>query len=380
MAEQRITCDVAVVGGGPAGTAAARAAAKNLDVVILEKSDFPRYKTCGGGILARTVRLLGESELPITERACYSAEFVLNSQLRFRVQRDEPIVHMTMRDAFDDWLMQKARDAGAKLICKCAVEKLQHREGRILLSTSCGEVSARCVVVADGAGGSTARLAGWGEQRQCVPALECEVRLPAREFDRFSQSARFDFEPVPFGYGWVFPKKEHLSIGVLTLKPPQTNLHQCFANYLSYLRIAEPLSIERHGYVIPLQPRDSILARDGVLLIGDAAGLADPITAEGITSAIQSGHFAGSAIDFAKCDRECVTLTYQSRIQAEVLSELRWARWLAHLIYRWPGLRDRLFKWQGHVLTELMTDVATGNRNYRSLLSKPANYLNLIRA
>jgi geranylgeranyl reductase family protein len=378
MAQERISCDVAIVGAGPAGTAAARAAAKTLDVLILEKSDFPRYKTCGGGILARTVRLLGETELPIAERTCFSAQFVLSSRLRFCARRDEPIVHMTMRDRFDDWLMQKAIGAGAKLITKCAVQKFQRTNGRIMLSTSRGEISARCVVAADGAGGPTARLAGWGELRHCVPALECEVHVAARDFDRFSESARFDFEPVPFGYGWVFPKKEHLSIGVLTLNPRKVSLHNCFANYLSYLGIENPLSIQRHGYVIPLRPRASVLARDGVLLVGDAAGLADPVTAEGITAAVQSGHFAGCALDFAKCDKECVSLTYQKRLEVEIYPELRWARRLAHLLYLWPGVRNRLFSLQGDSLTNLMTDIATGKRTYQSLLAQPANYLKLL--
>src|SRR5450432_3163405 len=167
MATQALTCDVAIIGSGPAGTSAARvAAAAGLKTLILEKAQIPRYKTCGGGILARAVRILGESSIPIAERACHIAEFGLSPQLRFTTQTDEPIVFMSMRDTFDEWLTRKATTAGAELHCGWSIQHISANEDHVRLTSSQGSVSARYVIIADGANGKTAKHAGWPDHRK----------------------------------------------------------------------------------------------------------------------------------------------------------------------------------------------------------------------
>src|SRR4051794_19172569 len=112
------TFDVAIVGAGPAGASAARlAAAAGLNTLILEKAAIPRYKTCGGGILGRAMHYLGEPVLPksVVDRTCHTATVVLSDRLRFSATREGPVVTMTMRDRFDEWLTRKAVAAGARL-------------------------------------------------------------------------------------------------------------------------------------------------------------------------------------------------------------------------------------------------------------------------
>jgi len=353
-------------------------AASGLHVVILEKAAaLPRYKTCGGGVLGRAVKLLGISDPPIPHRACRRAEFFLSDELHFCVTREQPIVLMTMRDSFDQWLTQKALDAGAQLRINCAVQDVALQRDCVRLSTSQGEVLARFVIAADGASGPIAKKAGWPDRRRLVPALECEVAVSPADFDRFSDAARFDFHPIPHGYAWVFPKESHLSIGVLTHRPSGVNLNDCLARYLEYLRIA-PQSVQRHGYVIPLLPRASYFARRRVLLVGDAAGLADPVTAEGITHAIHSGQLAAAAIIGAFGHEQQVCAAYNKSLSRAVISELRWARPWAHLLYNLPRLRDALFRRRGQALAENMTDVVTGQAGYRALSINPLNYLRLL--
>ncbi len=208
--------------------------------------------------------------------------------------------------------------------------------------------------------------------------LECEVHVSPEDFARFSQSARFDFEPVPQGYAWVFPKGEHLSMGVLTLNPQKANLNQCFNHYIEYLKIKKVMSIERHGYVIPLAPRSAVLARDSVLLVGDAAGLADPTTAEGISHAILSGQLAGQAIAAAFPSRRKVAAHYHLGVKTHILQELRCARRLAKLLYGMPRTRNAIFRRQGQRLANLMTNLVSGQTTYRQTLFSPANYLKLL--
>src|ERR1019366_8071985 len=340
MPLQPFTCDLAIVGSGPAGTSAARVAASaGLSVLILEKARLPRYKTCGGGILARAVRLLGETSLSSAQRVCCNAEFVLSPQLRFLAHRDEPIIFMTMRDSFDQQLTQKAVDAGAQVRCDCAVQSVVMKDGYVTLATNRGDVRARNVIAADGAGGLTAKHAGWPDHRWLIPALECEVSVPGRQFDRLAETARFDFHAVPRGYAWVFPKKSHLSIALLTLDPAGVNLNECFNRYLQFLGISDPISIDRHGFVIPIAPRGSVFARGGILLAGDAAGFADPVTAEGISNAILSGQLAGHAVATAFGHPEEVSERYNNAIESKILPKLRWARRLARILYGLPRLR-----------------------------------------
>jgi geranylgeranyl reductase family protein len=348
-----------------------------LNVCILEKAAIPRYKTCGGGISGRAMNLIGESFSSVVERACLTAQFALSPGMTFTAARNEPIILMTMRDAFDRWLVTRARAAGAKLRDNCAVQQIAMERDQIRLTTSRGEVLAKFVVAADGASSLIARKCNWPASRCVAAALECEVVVAPADFARFVDATRFDFHVVPRGYAWVFPKNAHLSIGVLTLNPALVNLNRCVDKYLNDLGIANPISIERHGYVIPLAPRDRVLARSNVFLVGDSAGLADPITAEGIANAILSGQLAGQAIANAFAYPDLGLAAYNAAVESQIFPELRWARRLAKLLYAMPRARDALFKWQGQRLTEIMTDVVIGKVNYSSLMKSPANYLKL---
>jgi geranylgeranyl reductase family protein len=373
--------DVAVVGSGPAGACSARLLARaGLRTIILEKCEVPRYKTCGGGVVARGLALLGLSSIPVAQRLCHAAEFVLADELSFRVERPYPVVYMTMRDEFDAWLTQLARDAGAELRTQCAVEDVTISPERVCLHTSSGDVLARYVVAADGASGPLAKKAGFPERRRVAAALELEVRVPAADFDRLSETARFDFPPVPGGYAWSFPKRSHLSMGVglLNRGAAVVNLNQCFDRYLADLGIGKHEVIARHGFVIPTAPRDKILARGRICLVGDSAGLADPISAEGITPALQSATLAARAIIAGFPDPAAIAGEYHAALAREVLPELFLGRQLARLLFDFPRLRNRLFRWRGQMLAEAMTHVIAGKATYKSLLASFENYATLI--
>ena len=164
-----------------------------------------------------------------------------------------------------------------------------------------------------------------------VPALECEC-CQESDFERLSRTARLDFELLPSGYAWVFPKKEHPSIGVLSARRRNARLQESLERYLALLGIHEPEKVERHGYVIPVKPRSGNLMRGRVLLAGDAAGLVDPVTGEGITYAIRSGQLAAQALLECEWDPLRTARRYQSLLEAEVLRELKSARVLAWIL------------------------------------------------
>ena len=396
--------DVAVVGAGPAGaTAALHLARAGRSVIVLDKAAWPRVKVCGGGVLARARRHLpADVEFPV-ERACRRVEmnFLAESSATsgehdrtFSVVREETVVHMTMRADLDAALARAATEAGAVLRTSCTVEALTTREPHVEVATTHDVLRVRFVVVADGATGRCAKLAGWDAPLATIPALEAEVRVAPDDLARFGDVARFDFGgPVAGGYGWVFGKREHLSCGVLSMRRGPASLHDRLARYLSAvglqdvgLRDADATDVR--GYVIPIRPRAGGFAHGRVLLAGDAAGLADPVTAEGISLAMHSGRLAAEAIlasphatanDVARAREDArVGRAYDRAIRRHVASELRVARALASLLYRRPRWARALFERAGPSLCEAMADVCLGTRTYRELVGDPRNWVKLL--
>jgi len=371
--------DVAVVGAGPAGsTAALHLARGGKRVALIEKQRLPRYKTCGGGLVGRAFRWLPDDlELPV-EHECFAAEAnFLESGMSFRVRRERPIVSMTMRATLDRALADAAVAAGAELFSPCELRDLRQDERGVDLETDRGRIRARFLIGADGVLSAVARKAGFAHAPATVPALEAEIGVPPEVHARFAGVARFDFEAVESGYGWVFPKREHLSCGILTMRRGAGGLHRALERYLARVGVGPALSEERHGFVIPVRPRRGGCVRGRVLLAGDAAGFADALTGEGISIAMQSGNLAALSILHGPPDRAGVG--YAAAIRRELCAELRIARGLARVTYGRRAIARSVFRARGPVLAEGVADVFLGTRTYRSLVLKPSSYLALLR-
>ena len=373
--------DVAVVGAGPGGSAAALALSRGgLRVAILEKAVPPRYKTCGGGLLGRTLELLPLDLRAVVERECFSAELHHHGPaLSFATQRERPVVSMVMRDRFYHLITAAAQDAGAKLLAGAAVLEVVRGADAVELRTKAGAITARLVIAADGVGSVVARQSGLAELRHVIPALECEVSVDAARFEKLRHAARFDFGLTPHGYAWVFPKREHLSIGVLTTRRGSCNLNDEYARYLAHLGLTGPLLEERHGFMLPIRPRAGLFDTPRIFPIGDAAGLADPLTAEGISAAILSGQLAAAAILASGLDEAAARRAYRARMQATLLPELRIARVLARIIYDFPRVRSGLLTRHGQRLSERLTDIVMGQTGYRETIRQPRNYWKLLK-
>lgn len=407
--------DVAIVGAGPAGSTAARVLADGgARVVVLEKSSFPRTKVCGGGVVRRASAHLPEgrsvrverdlarvalrflepagdsasapafraSQEPVSATAGAIAAVATRASsgrapLAFTVERERPIVSLVMRCDFDAALAEAAAELGAELRFETALEALRPAGDVLELATNRGALTARVVIGADGALGSTAKLAGWRAPLATIPALEAEVELAPRDLARFEDRATFDFGAIDAGYAWLFPKAAHLSAGVLTTRRGPARLRSELERYLALAGVADARSITIHGSLIPVRPRAEGVARGSVLLVGDAAGLADPLTLEGISIAMRSAADCAAAIlDHGAHAAEA----YERRLRGGVLVELACARKLAWLVYEEPRAARALFRRAGQPLCEAMADVIAGERTYRDLLARPGNWWALARS
>lgn len=372
--------DVIVVGSGPAGSCAAwRLAKAGVTVAVLEKAALPRYKTCGGGIVGRAMQALPVDVRHVVEQDCHAAQLhLLPAELSFTTHRQTPIVSMTMRDQFDFALLSAAQAAGAVVHQRCTVENVSFQGDFLTVGTPTGSMKAKFVVAADGALSTVARKMGLADRRVLIPALEYEVTVARDRLDRFRGLARFDFGILPHGYAWAFPKKDHLSIGVLSTVQRGSDLKASMARYLDRLGCASVTQVEQHGFVIPIRPRTGPFVDKRILLVGDAAGFADPVTGEGISFAIRSSLMAAQSLIDRHLEEEPVKHAYTRSLAETILPELQKGRWVARLLYDFPRTRSWAFSRQGQRLCEAVTDVMAGKRFYRDLTFTPRTLLKLL--
>jgi geranylgeranyl reductase family protein len=359
--------DVAIIGSGPSGASAAFELAKNgISAVIIEKETLPRYKTCGGGLV-----FIGRKNMPfdissVVEKEFYEVDtYFANTPFKFTTKRDEPIISMIMRDSFDNLIVEKAKENGVTLLQNHKVLALSF--GSIqTIHTSEGDIKAKFIIAGDGALSPISKMAGYKETRTIIPALEYEVEVPRADFERLSKNVRFDVDVIPLGYGWCFPKKNHLSIGVgcFHKNKQKIDLKKYYADYLKILGIHEIITEEEHGFVIPVSPRTDTFVKNNVFLIGDAAGFADPITAEGISNAILSGVLAAKSIIESNLDATLASKLYHEKLENSILPEIRTGVILSKFFYEKRILRNLFVKKYGQTLANAITNVFMGERTY----------------
>ena len=194
--------DLAVIGAGPGGCAAASGLARRgFTVLILEKSALPRYKTCGGGLLHRARRLMPGPVAEVVEREFHAITLnFLAAGLSFTATRPEAIVSMTMRADLDQMLAREAQKLGAELVESCLVKNVVPQEQFVEITAEKHSFRARFVIGADGVHSLTARTNGWSPLPRLAPALEWELQLSAEDFARCGHTARFDFDSIESGY------------------------------------------------------------------------------------------------------------------------------------------------------------------------------------
>jgi geranylgeranyl reductase family protein len=364
--------DVAIIGSGPAGASAAIKLAENgISTVIIEKETLPRYKTCGGGFAYRGRRKMPFDVSDVVEKEFFRLDaFFKNAGKHVFSERTEPIISMVMRDDFDKFLVDKAKEKGITLLEDHKLKNITFEEN-IVLHTTQGDVNAKFVIAADGVLSATAKLTGWEETRLLIPALEYEVEVHKEDFERLSKSVRLDFDAIPKGYGWSFPKKNHLSIGLVSFKKIKVDFKQLYRAYLTdTLGIKEVISEQMYGFQIPVSPRTDGFVKKNVFLVGDAAGFADPLSAEGISNAIFSGVMAAEALIEGGLDSKLSAEIYNEKLNESLIPELKTGVRLSKLFYENEKIRNFLIKKYGNKICEAMTQILTGERTYPKDVNK----------
>ncbi len=377
-----MTYDVIICGSGATGSTAAYFLAEaGLKVLVVEKEKLPRYKTCGGGVVFRATQTLPFDISRVIEKTFHIIDIHdFKNHLHFVVKRKCPIVFLTMRENLDYFILQKAFEKGAEVIDQFSLDGISVDKEEVMIKADNLEFKTKFLIAADGALSTIARLVKFKTSEVKVPALEYEVELSNSEyFKTLSESLRFDFGILENGYCWVFPKKNHLSIGIASMRKSNASLKGYLEKYFEKLGIMGGINkTEKHGFIIPVKPCSEFSANERILFAGDAIGLADPITAEGISNAIESGKAAAKSIMEVDLNPGKVVANYKIKID-EITDELKYARFLAWFVYASPRIRSFVFKHYGSRISELLTDVITSGKNYKQIVTNPINYLKLFK-
>ena len=326
VAEQAHDYDALILGAGPAGCAAAYDLAQGgKRVLLLDRRTFPRAKACACGLTRKTLKALRYSVDPIVERVCH--EIVLqqagaNTRVadkagEVRVRTRNPICAMAVRSRFDAFCLEKTLAAGARggsvsMLKIESVAEFREQSAYVELTVALGGgndrvLRAPVLIGADGSNGVSRRFAREGEPEWYARGFALEATIPYAALPSALPAGDapfdlvFDFSPLPGGYGWLFPKGDHINIGVGAFADPtqlqqvtrallaaytQQKLGVALADFPPSAVTGQHLGMGGHAYV----------PRGRVLLTGDAAGLVDPLTGEGIHSALVSGQAAAAAV------------------------------------------------------------------------------------
>lgn len=298
--------DVVVVGAGPAGANAARSAAEAGAgrVLLLEKAELPRYKTCGGGLIGYSRRALPEGfDVPVRQRI--DAITFTHDGAKERTRRDKAgdLLVLVNRSEFDLALAKAAVDAGAVLRTGASVSTVDQPSstGPVTLSLADGtSVRARAVVGADGSASRIGRYVGV-RCEQVDLGLEAEIQVPPSVAGEWAHRVLVDWGPLPGSYGWVFPKGDVLTVGVISARGDGEATRKYYRDFIKRLGLDGFPTVSDSGHLTRCREAGSPLSRGRVLVAGDAAGLLEPWTREGISFALRSGALAGhSAAELAR--------------------------------------------------------------------------------
>jgi geranylgeranyl reductase family protein len=288
--------DAIVVGAGPAGsTAALRLARAGARVLLLDRERFPRDKPCGGGLTERAVKQLPVSVDPVVEEVVDRFELGFRYRTRFERGGERPLVLMTQRRRLDTHLAERAAEAGADFRDGLRATSLELGERDATVRFDGTAARAEVVIGADGVSGLTARALGFGQRRHGV-ALEGNVSYVHAREDRWRGRAVVELGTVPGGYAWVFPKGDHVNVGVGGWRSEGPRLREhlrraCAGYGLPYERLEAV-----RGFRLPMRRAGDSPVRGRVMLVGDAAGLVDPLSGDGIYEALLSSRLAAEAV------------------------------------------------------------------------------------
>ncbi|MHA2143593.1 MAG: geranylgeranyl reductase family protein [Candidatus Thorarchaeota archaeon] len=372
--------DLVVVGGGPAGASCARIAALGgLDVLLIEKDVFPRDKLCAGALTQRVAGLLDFEIDPVVEQRFSGGRVYSSSGECLEIRRNDYSGYLVKRAVFDNYLLGKAKDAGVEVMEGSKAVAVEQIRSGVRVLTHGNSFKTRLLVGADGVNGIVAEQVGirtgWKSETVAL-CIAADIPVDGEEIKRCMSMSDSDdlialdlhFGILEMGYGWCFPKKDELNIGIGCRIDKAANLRDLWEGFVKRVEDQKGMRFKLSGYGafrVPFgAPKSAFVARR-TMLVGDAAGLVSPISGEGIFYAIKSGQLAASvACESAGKKLPYHVMTYGNLIRKTLLKELFAAEYFAKMMYKSIRNMDLVIQIARNdpVMREYIIDFMAGTR------------------
>jgi geranylgeranyl reductase family protein len=386
--------DMIIAGGGPAGSIAARGAAKNgLSVLVLEKEAYPRDKTCGGGVSQKALDVIGEIDKGLIEREIFGVRIFLPDYQNFTGRLDGRIAITTMRRDLDHWLINRAEDSGAMVHDNEPVKDIKFSRDCVEVATPVNRYQSRMIVGSDGVNSTVARKSGirtrWGSNIGLC--LETEVELGETLVAECVETDTLEFYfRGPWSYGWVFPKRDRLSVGIGGPIPQMRGSREMFMSFVRDISLQKKIDLKDritriNSYLIPLGGVSRRIHSERVILAGDAAGFVDPFLGEGLYYAVKSGEIAANvaalAVENDDFSQEFLA-GYVTKCEDAFGSDLKAARRFAKFAYGNPDRSLKILRSDEQLFLEYLKtvrgDMTYADFNRWCVMRSPVTFLKLI--
>jgi flavin-dependent dehydrogenase len=298
-------------------------------VLLLDKAEFPRHKACAGGLTRKSLRALRYSVTPVVRETVSAIVVERRSGQAATLASRNAVCAMTVRQELDEFCLQQTLGVGAEFARVGAIARLEVSGDGVVVHTAERNYQGRFLVGADGVHSRVRQLIYGDGPAWFRRGFALEARVYPE--DGAGSELIFDFAPVQQGYGWVFPKHDHVNVGLGVYNDSgKEKLDR--ARLDSYIRgrFGEARVEHVTGQYLGFGAENAPLGERSVFLVGDAGGFADALTGEGIYGAIASGQAAAAAIDGelrggAKAQQAFAKLTTQLRQDLQLsASGARW--------------------------------------------------------
>ena len=336
--------NVIIIGAGPAGSYLAyKLKNKGISILLLEKQKFPRYKSCAGGLSKKTYDIIFSENNDIenvVEKTIRKGLYVRNNKFTF-VEPNKDLIFMTYRSDLDNFLMKLAvDDKTAFYKDNVKIQKINQKNNTITLieKNKMQQVKYDILVGAWGANFKLNKLVNIIPFKRFSVSSSWEGH-PGPKFNEYSKDYYLTqiMKKYPGYIAYIFPKSKMITAGLFTSKNPNpTVLKNMWQDFVKFWDL--DVKIKPSYAWIPVRDFNKPIAKKNIILVGDAAGLTDPFTGEGIYYTLINGEIASKQIlNFFKTENYNLSFEYNKNIHLKLYDVLRWAKIYTSIFNRFPN-------------------------------------------